>query len=844
MATPSLLDRVRLAYRGFTLPSLVGTWEYLLADYGRGSTAGISVSEESALRFSPVWAGVSILSRDIAKLPLVLFKNLPNGGKERYTTHPLYRVLHDEANPEMSSFKFRETMQALTILWGNSFAEIVRDEAGRVRGLYPIVPHRVSVLRDDRSGQLVYRVQEPSGRQSLIAPRNMLHLSALSLDGIMGQAITHLGSESIGLGIAVEKFGGSFFGNGATFGGVVEFPQTMTAEKRKEVREAIEAVHQGVERAHKILVLAGGAKFTERGTPPDHAQFLETRQFQVNEVARWLTMPPHKLGDLENAHFTNIEEEEIGYHQNTLAGWLQMWEQELRRKLIAPLEYSQQTIAHVMQGVMRGNSTQRADFYTKMFMLGALSPNDILRLEDMNPIGPAGDVHMAPLNMIPLERYDEYITATLAAKTPPKELTGGSKDAVEPEDRDVAALRQEIAVLAQRADQHTAAVATLSEHIATTTGEALTLKMEVTRQQELAEAARTELAVKQALLERTERDLSEERAARAALDSAAVAQAAAVATLEAAKATLDEQRSILVATLTQREQELQDRTAAVQAAEERYAAATSAAAFERTAADAALTEARQAREDSQAALEAAHAAVAEAQRAQAQLESDLDTRAATLAAAERRVQELTTLHDEERAARDAAQAVVAERDAAVTEAQRAQAAAEATAAQLEDVLGTTRAAAATLEARVEADRQWRASMVMAIRDALEDAFGRMARTEVERARKRSSNPETLRRWADSFYDEHGRDACAGILRPAVKAYLAWSRSSEDPKAVARRFADEYCDYSSQRLTSLADGMVGEEFQTTLQRMLGSWEHERPQQVAEQVVTNALRTLLG
>jgi HK97 family phage portal protein len=377
---------------------------------------GISVSEYSALHYSPVWSGVSTLSRDIAKLPLVFYRNLPNGGKERFTTHRLYRILHDEPNPDMTSFKWRETMQALCVLYGNSYSEIVRDDMGRPAGLYPILPSRVTVFRTD-TGLLRYRVSNPNGGQTILQPRNIIHLSALSMDGIIGHSLAEHAGESIGLGLATEKFGASFFGNGSMFGGTVEIEGKLDEPAKDNVRKMIEAVHQGVERAHKILVLANGAKFKERGTSPNEAQFLETRKFQINEVARWLSMPPHKLGDLENAHFTNIEEQD---YVGCVSGWLKMWEQELTRKLISPLEYSQQSIEHVLEGVLRGDSTKRAEFYSKMHSLGAFSINDILRLENKNTIGPAGDGHFVPLNMVPVERYKEYFEKKLLGEGEPQ----------------------------------------------------------------------------------------------------------------------------------------------------------------------------------------------------------------------------------------------------------------------------------------------------------------------------------------------------------------------------------------------------------------------------------------
>lgn len=522
-----LLYKALVSIRAVPPPPRPLTWESF---FGESSTllAGVSIDESNALNYSPIWCGVTTLSRDIAKLPLEFYRNTKNGGKEKFKEHRLYRILHDEPNPEMTSYKFRETMQALCLLYGNAYAEIVRDALGRPAGMYPLVPTRVCPMRTE-AGRLFYRVTNYSGGVTDVAAANMIHLSSLSTDGVLGHGIVMHARESIGLGVATEKFGASFFGNGTTFGGVVEVPGTLKGkdgeETKESVRKLIESVHAGVERAHKILVLGAGSKFTERGTKPNEAQFIETRKFQISETARWLAMPPHKLGDLENAHFTNIEEENIAYHVGTVSGWLEMWEQELSRKLISPLEYHQQTIEHNTDGALRGDSTKRGDFYAKMHAIGVFSINDILRKENMNPIGPEGDAHLVPLNMIPAERFNEYIDATIKAKTaPPPALPAPKDDDEEEDDERMLALVEEIRSANRRAEEHVARAVTAEAQAARESEQRAAF--EAIAQQERQAAADAAEALRVARAELTA--ATEARAAAAQLADDRAAQAAAL----------------------------------------------------------------------------------------------------------------------------------------------------------------------------------------------------------------------------------------------------------------------------------------------------------------------------
>jgi len=761
-----------VALRVLPPPPPPATWESFFGESGT-MLSGVAVDESTALNYSPIWCGVFRLSRDVAKLPLEFYRNTKNGGKEKFKEHRLYRILHDEPNPEMSSFKFRETMQALCLLYGNAYAEIVRDGVGRPAGMYPIVPTRVQPMRSD-AGRLFYRVTNYSGKQTDLPAANMIHLSSLSTDGIIGHGIVMHARESIGLGVATEKFGASFFGNGTTFGGVVEVPGTLKGpegEQTKEnIRKLIEAVHAGVDRAHKILVLGAGSKFTERGTKPNEAQFIETRKFQITETARWLMMPPHKLGDLENAHFTNIEEENIDYHVGTVAGWLEMWEQELTRKLVSPLEYAQQTIEHNTEGALRGDSGKRAEFYSKMYAIGAFSINDILRKENMNPIGPEGDMHLVPLNMIPAERYGDWIDATIAAKKAPPQALPPDPAADDPKDAErMLALIDEIRAATVRSEEHVTRAVAAEARAAQDSEHAAEWQVTAEREQAAARAAADALSTAQSAL----------GDAQAARDQALRAQGEEARHREEAQARADAAEATRVAAVASAE----ERAALVADAQTQLAAALAQAAQESARAD--------------ASAEERATAVADVQQAQQ---------------------------------------TIVERDAALAEAQRA-------AVEAATLTTTVRAQVLVLDTSLmerraaELDRLTR--VVSAHRALIVDVVVRMIRPEVDRARRRQGTPESLRKWADAFYQTH-REVCTDALYPAVLTHLAWKRSDEDARVVARSFAEAHCALSERQLETVLTGAEPEEFHAALEQLLLRWEQERPTALADTILADEIR----
>ena len=306
------------------------------------STSGKMVNEFTAMQTTAVYACVRILAETLAALPLQLYRYTP-GGKERVYDHPLYHLLHDEPNPEMTSFIFRETLMSHLLIWGNAYAQIIRDRLGRVQGLYPLRPDKMTVCRDDR-GQIFYLYTKTGDENPNVKPygqvvlqkEEVLHIPGLGFDGLVGYSPIAMARNAVGMTMACEEYGASFFANGASPSGVLEHPGVL--KDPAKVRDSWNAVYRGTGNAHKVAVLEEGMKYQQIGIPPEEAQFLETRKFQLNEIARLYRIPPHMIGDLEKSSFNNIEQQSMEFVKYTLDPWVIRWEQAMQKALFLPEE--------------------------------------------------------------------------------------------------------------------------------------------------------------------------------------------------------------------------------------------------------------------------------------------------------------------------------------------------------------------------------------------------------------------------------------------------------------------------------------------------------------------------
>ena len=785
---PSLLQRVRGAvtavrsyWRSPISSSSHDGWNEFWGT--TPSATGVTVSSETALTYAPFFSGVQLISRDVASLPLFHYKRLKPFGKQKYTDSWIYGLLHDEFNPEMSSMTAREIMQAHVLTWGNAYAEIERDSANRPVALWPLTPDRVAPYRDAR-GALRYRVTGIDGPSVTLPAADVLHIHGLGYDGLVGYSLIAKARDSIGLGIATERFGATFFGNGATFGGVISYPGARPTElSEKSYREQLEGKHQGVARAHKLLALYNGASYTRIGIPPDDAQFLETRKFQIEEQARWLNLPPHKIGALDRATFSNIEQQSIDYVISCLRGWLVRWEQELNRKLISPLEQQQQFCEHVMDALLRGDTESRYRAYAIGRQWGWLCADDIRDWENLSPLpNGQGQVFLVPANMWPADKIPDPTAKPEAApptntETTPTKPTREQIDALQRQLTDATAtLRQQLDALAD------------------------------------AEAARTQAAVSAAEIK--------------AFDTLTRAQTSEIETLRAQ--IVEQQRT--VSSLTQA---LDDAQAAIKAADERAASeavqcAAAEAIAEKALADSTLLSTRVRELDT---------AKAEAEQVAARHDEarKLATDAATAAQSAEREAEVQVVRlvvgmQQVTAAKSEADAMIETLRAQLAEAQQATAASIAARRVAEAEFETARAQVITR------DDQLRAVKV-AHRGLLVETFQRLLQREIDRARKHQMSREKFRHWLDSFYQVHA-DVCRDALRPVVAAWLD-SANREHSETQLSAFVTTYVQASERELRDVADARTDQDFITELNGVLQHWERHRASDTADRILREGL-----
>ena len=374
-----------------------------------GSAAGKRVNERSAMQMAAVYSCVRILAEAVAGLPLHLYRYKDDGSKEKALNHPLYLLLHDEPNPEMSSFVFRETLMTHLLLWGNAYAQIIRNGRGEVMALYPLMPDRMAVDRDDK-GRLYYEYttsadDAPISKGSIVRlkPSDVLHIPGLGFDGLVGYSPIAMAKNAIGLAIATEEYGSKFFANGAQPSGVLEHPGTIKDPQR--VRDSWMSQFGGSANSNKIAVLEEGLKYTPISISPEQAQFLETRKFQINEIARIFRVPPHMVGDLEKSSFSNIEQQSLEFVKYTLEPWLVRWEQSIQRILFSADEKKRYFVRFNVEGLLRGDYASRMNGYAVGRQNGWMSANDIRELENLDriPAEEGGDLYLINGNMTKLK---------------------------------------------------------------------------------------------------------------------------------------------------------------------------------------------------------------------------------------------------------------------------------------------------------------------------------------------------------------------------------------------------------------------------------------------------------
>jgi HK97 family phage portal protein len=356
------------------------------------NTSGEPVTNDIALTYSAVWCATRVISETVASLPCILYRRI-TGGKERFTEDERFFLVHDQPNDEQGAYTFFETETSHMVNWGNAYSRITKAGLMPV-SLEPMLPAQVTVERNE-DGILTFtdelgRVQNP----------DIVHPIGLGKDGLLGASVIKLAQQSIGTAIATDKHAGSFFGNGATPRGVIQHPQRLTKEQRTHFRDEWNEIHQGSSKANNVAIIHGGMEYKPIGMSNEEAQFLESRKFSVNEIARWYRLPSFMLGDLERATFSNIEELSLSFMNDSIMPWLKRWETELAMKLLTRDERRDLFFEFLVEGRLRGDTKTRAEVNAIARQWGWKSVNEIREEENLNAID-GGDVYLQPLNMGP-----------------------------------------------------------------------------------------------------------------------------------------------------------------------------------------------------------------------------------------------------------------------------------------------------------------------------------------------------------------------------------------------------------------------------------------------------------
>ncbi len=418
-------DRLKNARRAYRMNISINELDAAmdLAINGAPTHSGVAVTGENAMNFSAVFCAVNIIAGSIASLPLQLYRRVGDGGKEPFREHPLFDLLHNQPNPEMTSYVFREILQQHLLLTGNAYAEIMLDLRGTPAELWPMNPAAIKLRRDDND-HIVYEVREADGTTRRIPADRMFHIPGLGFDGRVGYSVLAKARETFGLGLAMEEFQARFYGQGTNIGGVLTHPGKLDDIAHERLKKTWADAYSGLSGSHATPLLEEGMTYQRHGMPLEDAQFLESRVFQVGEIARWFNLPPHKLKELSRATFSNIEQQQIEFVQDSIRPWAVRWEQHIAWKLLRPEERQTLFVEFNLDGLLRGDTKSRMEAHAVLRNVGGINADEIRAKENMNPIGDlAGEMYWRPLNM---GDASEAVAVPPAVTEEPEEEEGDS----------------------------------------------------------------------------------------------------------------------------------------------------------------------------------------------------------------------------------------------------------------------------------------------------------------------------------------------------------------------------------------------------------------------------------
>jgi|WetSurMetagenome_2_1015567.scaffolds.fasta_scaffold28300_2 HK97 family phage portal protein len=389
------------------------TLKAVFGDSGR-SSSGINVDAETSLGLSAFYDGVRLLAWTRAQLPLNVYRREANGDRAIDSDHPIYNLIHTRPNRNMTSSVYREMEMKYVLLWGDSISWIERDNAGVPIALWPLHPGSVKIQLWTGTKQLQYdisSVQDPPTNEKMLRAENVLHVPGFGFDGLRGRSVIGYAREQLGSALAAQQFGASFWGNGARPGVVIRHPGRIKDAEGFKARW--EGIHKGPMNSGRTAILEDNADIKEIGMPLEDAQFLQIREHDVAEVARWLGLPPHKLGDLRRATFSNIAEQNIEFVQAILP-WLNRFEQEYDAKLFLDAEQQSMFVEHVVDGLLAADPEKQNNAFATALQNGWMSRNEVRRLKNLNSIGEEGNIHTVQVNLVPIDKLGEVVTAKAA----------------------------------------------------------------------------------------------------------------------------------------------------------------------------------------------------------------------------------------------------------------------------------------------------------------------------------------------------------------------------------------------------------------------------------------------
>lgn len=388
--------------------------------------SGTYVTPETALSLASVYAAVNVISRDMASMPRNVYRKLPGGGRVIDESHPVNALLRVSPNGEIGAYRWMQTSMSHVLTRGNGYSEIVRDKrTGEPRELHILHPSK-TVPKRTEGGRLYYELNDGITGQSGVSKKidfeNVLHLAGMGFNGIQGFSPITVARQTIGLGIAAEQFGASFFGNSAIASGFLKHPGKLSELALNNLRRTFNQIHQGSQSAHQFGILEQGMDWVSNQISPEDGQFIETRTFQVKDIARLYGLPPHKIGDYSESHLANVEEANLDYITMTLFGWVCMVEDESNLKLLTAEDRQTHEIGVDMSALTRGNLKARSEYNNIMRNMGCYSADDILLREGQNPIGPAkgGDKYIVQSQYMPLDQVGRQPVAPPSKPVPEK----------------------------------------------------------------------------------------------------------------------------------------------------------------------------------------------------------------------------------------------------------------------------------------------------------------------------------------------------------------------------------------------------------------------------------------